>query len=362
MNKNNLTTVINSNGRSGVGVTDSHKSEGAIPASVDFLEPRKVDPIDLRKRIDTRITVEDGLRTDGWKRGEDSGDVEPNPVTIESLKAYARAAAEDSFRENFDPTNSLHDKSRHEQCEKDKAEMQEAKLALQNEKSKLKEGVNLALKAKRNVPTYPEFPIALVVVGVPLITLTVAFALYDSFVGSLGFILALTFSLLAGLCWGAFVCFLILHKYHDETKERDWMGWLGLIAGVGMALALGLIRFSQSSPEFFWLVLGLTTLEIFIVIGLEFFARRYRQAICNHSAKAEIANEAQSYADSIREEIDSRKERVDSLQNKIEDHLHYLEARERLAKQKELRMAAAETAIVDGYLGAVAKNKGMLLK
>jgi hypothetical protein len=316
----------------------------------------------VRRRVEIFLSIEKGICDLGWKRGIDSGDVAPDSETEATMKAHARAMAEAAYRANFDPIESAHDKSRQEEFEKCRAEIIDAEQALKNEKSKLKETENNASKATAKVAVKPEFPTAIVVVAIPLITLTVAFTLYDSFVSSLGFILALTFSLLTGLCWGAFVSYLILHNYTSEENERGWANWIGLAAGVGMALGLGFIRYSQSSAEFFWLVIGLTTVEIFIVIGLEFFARQYRRSSLDYYKRAVVAGEAQSEADTVKAEIARRKDRVSELQNKIDDHIQYLDERDLRAKHKEQLIESAEKAYIDGYRGACDYNKGKNLK
>lgn len=314
------------------------------------------------RRVEVYLTMQKGIRDHGWNWGIDSSDVKPNPETEVILKDHARAMAEDAYRENFNPNESMRDKYLEEEFEKWREEIIEARQALINEKSKLKEMERAASKAKAKLPAIPEFPIAIVVVAIPLITLTVAFTLYDSFIGSLGFILALTFSLLAGLSWGAFISYLILHNYNSDEKERGWANWFGLIAGIGMAIALGFIRFSQSSSDFLWLVTGLTLLEIFIVLGLEFFAQHYRQSLLEHFHKAVAAGEAQSDAEATKAEIDRREQRVSELQNKIDEHLRYLDERELRAKYKEQFIASAEKAVVEGYRGGCAKNRGSNLK
>lgn len=316
----------------------------------------------VRQRVEIYLTIQQGIYDHGWQRGMDSGDLLPNPETEAVLKAHARAMAEDAFRENFNPDDSLHDRSVQEEFEKNRGELADAKHALLNEKSKLKDAESRAIAAKSCAMEAPEFPIAIVVVAVPLITLTVAFTLFDSFVASLGFILSITFSLLAGLCWGAFISHLIVHKYNSNDAERNWTNWFGLLAGVGMAVGLGFIRFSQASIEYLWLVFGLTLLEVFIVLGLEFFARDYRRALYDHARHVAVANQAVGNAESVKAEIQRRQERVNELQNKVDEHLTYLDERELRAKQLEQFISSAEKAIVDGYRGAVVKNKGLHLK
>lgn len=361
MNKDKNFTITTKNGNEANSLISKNGNEenGILNASI---RQNTNENLTGNKRVEIYLTLQSGFREHGWKWGIDSGDVSPNSVTESTLRELATASAEDAYQENFNPDESLHDRHREEDYEEWRREIAEAKQAMLNEKSKLKETENLTFKTKAAVTREPEFPIAIVVVAIPLITLTVAFALYDSFVGSLGFVLALTFSLLAGLCWGAFISYLILHKYHSDKEGRNSANWFGLIAGIGMAVALGFIRFSQSSPEFLWLVIGLTLLEIFIVLGLEFFARNYRHTLLEYQQKMATVGEAQSDADATAAEIIRREDRVNKLQNKIDDHLLYLNEREIRAKHKEQFIASAEKAVIEGYRAACAKNKGISLK
>lgn len=336
-------------------------ADDRVPLPDDF---RQIigDTSPRNNRVDISFTIQTGLYNLGFNRGISACDVKPNVERETKLREHARAIAEDACRENFNIDESLHDRTRHEEFEKCREEIIEAKEALLNEKSKLKGTESIAVKAKAQVPPTPEFPIAIVVVAIPLITLTVAFALYDSFIASLGFILALTFSLMAGLCWGAFIAYLLLHNYNSDETERGWKNWFGLIAGIGMAIALGFIRLSQSSWEFRWLVIGLTLLEIFIVIGLDFFAQAYRQSLGEYHRKLMLGNEAGGEVEATTAEIKRRQDRVNELQSNIDDHLFYLDERELRAKQRTQFIESAEKAVIDGYYAAIAKNKGIHLK
>lgn len=353
-------TSSNGNGNGTKSLVDANVKNGFSSGSDNKSNANENSKVG--RRVEILLSIQQGIHDLGWKRAIDSGDVTPNPETEATLRAHARAIAEDAYRDNFNPVESQHDKSRQDEFDKCQTEIVEAKQALMNEKSKVKEAEKNASKANAQVPKKPEFPVAIVLVTIPLITLTVAFTLYDSIVTSLGFILALTFSVLIGLCWGAFISYLILHNYDSDDEGRDWANWFGLIAGVGMALALGFIRYSQSSSEFLWLVVGLTLLEIFIVLGLEFFARHYRRTLRNYHKSAAVAGEAQAEADSIRAEIERRQQRVFELQNSIDEHIQYLDERDLRAKHKEQLIESAEKAIVDGYHGACAFNKGKNLK
>jgi hypothetical protein len=312
--------------------------------------------------VELSLTMQKGFFDNGWKVGIDSGDVEPNPNIITIVGDLAKATAEAAHRENFNPENSLHDKHREEEYEKWCEELVEAKRALLNEKSKLKEMDTIASKARASTVSKPKFPIGIVAAGIPLITLTVAYTLYDSFISSLGFILALTFSVLTGLSWGAFIIYLILHVSDSNETKISGKNWIGLVCGIGMAVSLGFIRFNQSSTEFLWQVIGLTLLESFIVIALDFYAQPHRRSLFEYQAKLIAANEAESDYEATKAEIRRRQERVDELQNKKEEHQRYLEERELLAKNKEQFIASAEKAAVAGYVCACANNKGKNLR
>lgn len=355
MSRNNISTIASNNGNavlsgSSQTNTNSKYSEQNAKSNDWFGEG-----------VEIFYTFQTGLFLFGKERAVSSGAVEPDEEAKKSLEEHARAMAEETFRQVFDPAGNVHDRLRDEFFRQTQKELGEARLAEKHIEAELGLREEEAAKVKTKVPQEPPFPAFTALFGVGVIALTTAPTLHDNLFLPMGGIWAWTLSLLAGLVWGVFIVYSILDGGSDDDNQT-LKNQLGLISGVGMALALGLIRLmSANTTSDYVVALGFTILEIAIVIGLEGVAHERRRQQREFSEKAIIAGEATELVKALQTRLERKQRQAKELAEKVQRHLNYVAERHLRFVQKDQLIAAAVKAILDGYNAGITENRGKIL-
>lgn len=313
------------------------------------------------ENVDILLTMQKGLFDHARKRAVSSGALEAVETDLRSLIEHAEKMAEETYRRAFDPANNVDDKLKEEAFRRNQKEFEEAILSMKHAKAELSKRKDEAAKIKTKVPKEPDFPIFTACFGTAVIALTVAPTLHDTIFASFGNDLAWAAGLVTGAVWGAFVAYSILDGGRD-SEEKTWLNWLGLIAAIGMAIALGLIRLMTASDITDYVVaLAFTLLEIFVALGLEAVARKYHKRHNEFTQKAAMANEVVELVKNAESDLSNRESEVKALAENNQRYIDYVSERELRSLQKSELVASAVKAVSDGYNDGIEYNRGKIL-
>ncbi|CAN5296387.1 hypothetical protein BH20ACI2_BH20ACI2_02140 [soil metagenome] len=269
--------------------------------------------------------------------------------------------ADETYRRGFDPTQNVDDQLKEGEFLRNQKELAEAILGVKHVKAELSKRRDLEAKVKSMTPTKPDFPIFSACFGAAIIGLTVTPTLHDTIFNSFENEWAWVLGGITGLVWGAFVTYAIVDGGRD-SQEQTWLNWLGLLAAMGMAVALGLIRLMNATDTAdYVLALAFTLLEIFVAIGLEAVARKYHKEHQEYSQKAMAENEAADLVKNTEVDLLGRQADVDALCENNQRYIDYVSERELRSVSRSELIASAHKAAHDGANDGLEFNHGKLL-
>jgi hypothetical protein len=133
-------------------------------------------------------------------------------------------------------------------------------------------------------------------------------------------------SMLGGLAWGIFVSVMILFVAEEDGNKGHLINRIGVAAGLGMSLAVGAIRLREATTfgDVIFAV-GLTILEMCIVLGLEGIATQYRPAYQKWVKRRAAQTQAEQNLNAARAQRQRWKDKEIALANEIRQHIEYVE-------------------------------------
>jgi hypothetical protein len=360
MKRNNslIGASVNGNGINNLPVEDgenAHRQGDARPPSGK----------QVGKGVDIYFTMQTGLKDYGKDRIVKGGYLELNDVILAPLDEHARSIAEQTYQLAYDPEKFHHDKLRDDENKRNLKEVEFEREAVKHGEIELNLREDAYGKAKAKVPVRPEFPVLTAVFGTLVITATVAVTIHDVILYRVGAVWGWTFSILIGLAWGAFIVFSILDgsAHHSDNNEKSAdHSQMGLIGGIGMSVALGLLRLMYALT--LWGVIGaaaFTALEIFICFLLEHVNRNHAAREQKFAAENGAAQEAAELVEATRIGLKRRYERIAEFEDAVRNHCEYVEERHHRSTQKEQFIESAIKAVRDGAAEGLAINRGKIL-
>lgn len=310
------------------------------------------------------------LYNDVYKMGKacavESRALKISPDDLQPGIEHAKAMAQETHRELFNPSEQPADQLRDSEFKKLLAEREEAELMGKYAAADLaeleKELAGMAYGG--NPPVAPSLYWQLAAGAV--IALTVAVALHDQVFRSESEAIAWAYSFGVGLLCGWFVVSLILYDPKgnaDPTVPRK-RNWFGLIAGVVFGLAFLGVRISPADDLYGvwvavgWFALGMTVLEIAVVIGLHTVAERYHEALHNWQAHAQPAARTAAAIEVVKKHYEDYRQRQRELNEEVEQYISYVDERQVRHNHREEIEALVVTAYTHGYSDGVASNVG----
>jgi hypothetical protein len=308
------------------------------------------------------LSVQSGLEEDGRQFALASGATAPRQEDLTVIRERADAVACDAFRPTYDPKQYAHDKVIEDEYQKLLHDREDEELGLKHSHTVLAERKNEAAKAQAQVPPVPaEPPFLLRAAAVVALAATIAPAAHDFLWVMDNEPISWSLSLITGLVFGILIALLILADNHDNER-RSLTNWTGLTGGVGIGIALFLLRV-KGTDDSEQVLFGLATsiLEIAIVVFLESLATSHRSAQRRRLPLEATAKEAEGSAAVQEGEVARRKAGVDEINLQIDEHAAYVEERHlRATNLKEIREAARKAAEA-GYLKGISENRGKLI-
>lgn len=307
------------------------------------------------------LTVQSGLFEDGRQFALASGTTAVRDQDLKVLREHGDAVANDAARPLFDPTQHAHDKVLDDEYQKLLRDRDEQELGLKRSHATLAQRNDEAARTRAKVPAAPnDSSPALKTAAIAALAATIAPAAHDFLWTMNDEFISWSLSMLTGAVFGILITLLILADNHHSGR-RSLTNWLGLIAGLGIGIALFLLRIKGAEgAEQVLFGLAMSVLEIAIVLFLEGLAMSHRATLRDRAPYESAANEAEALAEAQQGETDRRSNNVAELQAKIDAHGRYLEERHvRATYLNEIRETARK-AVESGYAQGIAENRGIV--
>jgi hypothetical protein len=317
-----------------------------------------------RLRTSRILTEQSGLLEGGRQFALGSGATAPREEELTIVRENADAIASDSALPPYDPEQNPQDKVIEVEYQKLLRDRDEEELGLKHNQATLAERKDEAARARGRVPPLPPEPsLLLKAAAVAALAATIAPAAHD-FLWVLPDefeFFAWLLSIITGVVFGALIVLLILADNH-HIDRRSLMNWMGLAGGIGIGLALFLLRIKGADGgEQFIFGLATSILEIAIVVFLESLAVSRRAALRQRLPLEAAATEAEGLVRAQEMEVVRRKTMVNQIKEQIDDHGAYLAERHLLATRLNEIRDAARKAAEAGYLKGISENRGKVL-
>lgn len=307
------------------------------------------------------LTVQNALFEQGRQSALASGTTKPQVDDLNVLRAFAEAAANDAARPAYDPATLAQDRVIEDLHQKDVNDLEEEELVFKHSQATLGQRRDDAARLRAKVPASPnEHTVFLVCSAVVSLLISIAPALHD-FVWVLdNDLLSWVLSILTGLVLGVLIQSLILSD-DNHTGRRSITNWVGLVAGIGIGIALFILRIhGAEGTEQLTFGVALSLLEIAIVVFLEGTAMSRRSALRHREPLERDASEAEALVVSQEIEVAKHEKYVADLKIKLDNHSRYVEERfVRATYLSEIRETAIK-AVETGYHQGLAENRGTL--
>ena len=295
-----------------------------------------------------------------FERAKKSGRLEPHPEDEQAVEESALSMAGDARREKYNPAEHLHDEMLDEEYKKnlrDRADVEQATKFAEADYAMREEEMAMAYAGPP-----PSTPSTLLIVAAVVGTMiTVAPTLHDMvFVMDDDFV-CWALSLGCGLFLGFLIALMILGD-SDSAGHRTITNLAGLGAGILVSIALGAIRLGAAKTVGDVIfAIGMTVLELGIVLGLEGVAARRRSAMSEWLVRNAAAEKASKALDAAGKKLERWNGKLKFLNQTIYDHIDYVDERGLRNLHIDKLEATLLKAARDGYLAGIADNRGRVL-
>jgi hypothetical protein len=309
------------------------------------------------KLTPTEVYLRSSAYEDGYQLGVKSNDFRPNPETEEKLRYKWEKVAKESDQGIFDAENNLHDKHYHEEFERLQNIRQDAEDALHHAEINLRQKEEALAQTLKPEEENNTFFWLLFVVAVTVFSIGFAPTFHDIFfitIAQTDPLVGWLLSILVSIPIGAILALLILVEF---GKKITTFNWLGLAAGILVALGFLFIRLS-ASDNLDSLSVGLTLYEVALVLGLEACAYFRRKEKKEAQVAREIYEKSQNDADIALKQKDRSLEAYEDTSKAIKTHIEYIEQRNIGTLFNSAIEEALVAAAVNGYHAGIKDNHG----
>lgn len=296
----------------------------------------------------------------GRQRAIDSGVTKPRDTDIIALREHAAAMARETRRELFDPEKNPEHRLREHEYNKLQADRPEAEEGVKHAAARVREKEAILANIPNEPQPHEHVLIAVLIAG---IAGTVTPTVHDViFAGLDDDLIAWCFSFCGAGFVAAVVVWAILGSA-SSTGRRTVLNWLGLFAGMAVSLGLGLFRLSGAmGVEEVILAVGLTVLEIGMVVLAEYVASGLRDHFQEWTARRAVRTAAEAEVGAAQAERDRRASLLDEINKSIWMHIEYVEDLSLRSMNLQELIEVAIKSITDGYHDGVAYNRGRVVK
>jgi hypothetical protein len=296
----------------------------------------------------------------GYDRAINSGALAPHSGDEQALEEHARAMAREAHREAFDPSKHAHDDMLDGEYRKNVSDRADVEQAAKFAEADVAEREDELARAYPG-PQPPKPSTVFVAAAVVGTMITVAPTLHDTVFVMDDDLVSWTLSLACGLFLGLLIALMILGDA-DSAGHRSITNWMGLGAGILVSLALGALRIGAARRVGdIVFAIGMTVLELGIVLALEGVATRRRTAMGEWSLRNSASEKAAAALEAAKKKQGRWKDRLNTLNEAIHGHIDYVEERTVRNLHIDELEATALKAAKDGYLAGIADNRGRVL-
>jgi len=318
-------------------------------------DPHPLDNVLAPSTDSSDLIIYTGLFSLGRNRALQSGTIEPLLDDIATMENHARATAQRTHRDKFDPTKIAQDRMREAEYKKWITDRKDAESAEGEAAANARDAEHrLAETPKAGPQPVMQSPFAISAAFV--ITLTVAPTLHDLIFRNVeDDLLAHFFSFLSAACVGALISWAVL------TGRRTSWRWMGLSAGIVMGVGLGIARLSaaKGTAEVLFAT-GLTLVEVSVVVLLEWYALGLAANESEWKARQDIELVAVALTDAARLEHSRWAGRLQKVNEAIAGAISHVEDRHHRNDVARLE-ASAVKAVLDGYNAGIRENRGHVI-
>jgi hypothetical protein len=306
------------------------------------------------------LIMQTDLFKHGYERAMESGALTPQRGDEQAIDEHARAMARQAECDDYDPTKHAHDEMLDGEYRKNLADRADAEQAAKFAEADVAQREEEAARDHAGSP--PPKPSQLFVIAAVVATMiTVGPTLHDTVFLMDDDFISWSMSIACGLFLGLLIAVMIVGDT-DAPDHRTVTNWIGLGAGILVSLALGALRMGAATNAGDYIfAIGMTVLELGIVLALEGVATRRRAAMSRWSVRNEAAEKTTAALDAAKNKLDRWKERLRDLNQAIGEHIEYVEDRALRSSRIDELEATACKAARDGYLAGIAHNRGRVL-
>ncbi len=351
MKTNNVTT--NTNGTQNGKLTDIKEL-----LSHQTVKETQSENLGYDKLTPTGVYLRTSAYEDGYKLAVKSNDFRINSESEEKLRQKWQKVAKESDQGVFDTEANLHDKHYHEEFERLQNIRQDAEDASHNAEINLRQKEETLAQTPK--PAEESDVMLWIIFAVAVAVFSIGFAptFHDVFFAELAQadpLLGWLTSIGVSIPIGAILALLILVEFGRKIASFNW---LGLTAGILVALGFLLIRLSVSDDGLDSLSVGLTLYEIALVLGLEACAYFRRKEKKEAQEQAEIYEKAEKDLEVAVKQKERSKEDYEKSDKAIKTHIEYIEQRNCGTLFNTAIEEALVSAAISGYRAGVRDNHG----
>lgn len=315
-----------------------------------------------RRRPNVQLNFYADLQEDAKNYAIKSWALETKEKELRPKIEHALAMARDAFCDGFDPQTFLADSLQEQEFKKLSRDREEKENAVKHAFSLVEELERERAKIKP-CGVAPKAPSSLWKAAcVAVIGMTVTVTLHDQLILVSDEIIAWIGATILGLLCGYCVVHLLLSHSATEAMESErnrWIKWRGVVASIILGLAFLVVRLAPVS-DFTGLLtaLGVTGVEIAIVLGLHAYAGCYSQKLKQWQEQESPYAQLTERVAVAKAHLEARQQELQKDNQAYEDYVAYQDERLLRSKKRTEIEELAVKAVIDGYHEGVAINRG----
>lgn len=346
-------TITNGNGAH----TEKFSDIGDLPPLQEKERTvKKETPLSESQSYERLTPAEVYLRSSAYKDGYDlalkSNDFRVNADSENHLRRKWQKVAKESDQGIFDPSANLHDRHYQQEFERKQNIRQDTEDALHNAEINLREKEEALAQTPKPTETSDAAVWVLFAVAVAVFSIGFAPTFHDVFFIALSQadpLVGWLASIAVSLPIGAILALLILIEFGRNIASFNW---LGLAAGILVALGFLLIRYSAAG-DLDALSVGLFIYECALVLGMEAVSFFRRKATKEARQQTEIYEKAEKDLAVAVKQKDRSREEYEKFDRAIETHIEFIENRRTGTLFNPAIEEALDSAAVSGYRAGV---------
>lgn len=362
-----------------IDTVNGHNGNGnGQPSSNESTKPSSSEPIDILGNGKVRQSV-NGVKSyptlrsiiaeyhssmyeHGYNLAVSSRVLEPRQQDLDAIKEFAAKSARECKRDSFDTGIRLHDQMHKAEYDKHLADRIFAEETKKFAYAEMRERAKEAKQAKAHGRSNKALWILLGAAAAIGLATTFVITFHDVFFLMPDEMLAWLVSGIAALIIGGVISVMILFDTGSDG-QRSATNWIGLGAGVLIAVGFGLARLRDAGTQGEYLLsFALMLIELGLVLGLEGVAGGIRTANRNNDANALNQARCEALHEEAAAHYQHCEQEVQVLNNTVTSDIGYVEERD----ERNLRIKELEEAMIAsghaGYFAGIGKNRGITIQ